>query len=187
MTRKLVPVLVGVALACAAGAWAVHAADESPDTGPVRLLRNLAPLPTNPVATMLFGAGVRGCAARADQVIGFLTKGTVSSALVFLPENEPDHSMASVSLEVRAEGVPRAYANVTLSPNTAIGCAAEYETVQYWSESCNAVAAKTFRGGTPTGNLGSDIGILLIGPAARVFLMRTSPTSCVTIKKEVLK
>src|SRR5438067_1600146 len=63
MTRKVVPVLIGVALACAAGAWAVHAADESVDTGPVRLLRNLAPLPTNPVATLLFGAGVRNCAA----------------------------------------------------------------------------------------------------------------------------
>jgi hypothetical protein len=187
MTRKLVPVLVGVALAGATTAWVVRAADESADAGPVRLLRNLAPLPTNPVATMMFGAGVRNCAARADQVVSFLTKGTQSSALVFLPENEPDNSMASVSLEVRAEGLPRAYANVTLSPNTAIGCAAEYETVQYWNESCSAVAARTFRGATPTGNLGSDIGILLLGPAARVFLMRTSPSSCVTIKKEVLK
>jgi hypothetical protein len=150
-------------------------------------MRNLAALPTNPVATMMFGAGVRNCAPRADQVLSFLTKNTQASALVFLPEHDADSSMTSVSLEVRAQGVPLAYASATLSPNTSIGCAAEYETVQYWNESCNAVAAKTFRGAVPTGNLGSEIGILMIGPAARVFLMRSSPTSCVTIKKEVLK
>ncbi len=187
MTPKLRFLLIAATLAGAASAWAVHAASESADVGPVRLLRNLAALPTNPVATLMFGAGVRNCAARADQVVGFLTKNTQSSALVFLPEHDPDNSMTSVSLEIKPEGLARAYGSVTLSPNIAVGCAAEYETVQYWNESCNSVAATAFRGATPTGNLGSEIGILMIGPSARVFLMRTGATSCVTIKKEVLK
>jgi hypothetical protein len=68
-----------------------------------------------------------------------------------------------------------------------MGCAAEYETVQYWDEPCSAVAAKTFKGATPSGSIGSEIAILTIGPAARVFLMRATATSCVSIKKEVVK
>jgi len=98
--------------------------------------------------------------------------------------------------------VPRAYASATFSPNTAIGCGAVYETVQYWNEPCKDVAAKSFKGGTSAGPLGSEISILVIGPSARVFLMPVSttsaaappapgrqatPNSCVTIKKELLR
>jgi hypothetical protein len=106
---------------------------------------------------------------------------------LFLPERETDNSMVSVSMEIAAEGLPRAYATATFSPNTAIGCAAEYETVQYWPESCNVVAAKIFKGAPPSGPLGAEIGILTLGPVARVFLLRATSTSCVTIKKEVLR
>ena len=174
-------------LACVLALTGAHAADESMDSGPVRLIRNIATGSTNQVAMVASGAGARNCSQRIDLVTNFLTKGTQSSALVFLPDKDPDNSMVSVSMEVKTETLPRAYASATFSPNTAIGCAAEYETVQYWSESCTAVAAKTFKGATPTGSIGSEISILTIGPAARVFLMRSTATSCVTIKKEVLK
>ena len=185
MVGKLGLGTVCLGLACGLAAAGARAADA--DTPTVKHIRNIASGTTNQVATQMFAAGVRNCAARVDQVANFLTKGTQSSALLFLPEREPDNMMVSVSAEVQAEGFPRAYASATFSPNTVIGCAAVYETVQYWNESCNLVAAKIFKGSPPSGPLGSEIGILTIGPSARVFLLRATSTSCVTIKKEVLK
>ena len=165
----------------------VLAANESTDSGSVRLIKSITPGPQNQVALVAYGAGVRKCAERIDLVSNFLTQNTQSSALAFLPDRDPDNSMFSVSLEVKAESTPRAYASATFSPNTSVGCASEYETVQYWSESCTAVAAKTFKGATPTGTIASDISILSIGPSARVFLMRATASSCVSIKKEIVK
>ncbi len=180
-------IAIALGMACALAAGAVRAADESTEAGPVRLIRNVATGSTNRVATVAFGAGVRTCAPRIDLVTNFLTQGTQSSALAFLPEVNADASLFSVSMEVKAEGLPRAYASATFAPTAASGCAAEYETVQYWSEACNAVAAKTFKGATASGSIGGEIAILTIGPMARVFLIRTTPGSCVSIKKEVLK
>ena len=187
MERKLQVMAAGLGLACALALGDAHAADESMSSGPVRLVRNIATGSTNQVAVVAFDAGARNCSQRIDLVTNFLTKGTQSSALVFLPDREPDNGMVSVSMEVKTEGLPRAYASATFSPNTAIDCAAEYETVRYWNESCSAVAAKEHKGATPSGSVGSEISILTIGPAARVFLMCATATSCVTIKKEVVR
>ena len=183
---------LSIAIVCAGLVWTPAAAQTRPaddvtDAGSVRLLRDLAAGPTNQIATVMFSAGVRNCATRIDQISNFLTKGTRSSALLFLPEREPDNSMASVSLEVQGEGIPRAYGSATFSPNTAIGCSALYESVQYWPEACNAVAAKHFKGAVSTGSLGGEIAMFNIGPSARVFLMRATGSSCVSIKKEIIK
>lgn len=178
---------VAFAVAGVLSATAASAADESTTSGSVRLIKSITPGPQNQVALVAYGAGVRKCAERIDLVANFLTQNTQSSALAFLPDRDPDNSMFSVSFEVKAESAPRAYASATFSPNTAIGCAAEYEAVQYWGESCAAVAAKTFKGATATGLIGTDVSILSIGPAARVFLMRATANSCVTIKKEIVK
>jgi hypothetical protein len=185
MWRKLTFVLVFVVLACSVGAQTRP--EETAEPGTMRLLRDIAAGPTNQIATAMFSSGVRNCATRIDQISNFLTKGTRSSALLFLPDREPDNSMVSASLEVQSEGTPRAYASATFSPNTAIGCSALYETVQYWNESCNTVAAKHFKGAPPSGALASEIAMLTIGPSARVFLMRVSGSACVSIKKEVIK
>ena len=161
-------------------------ADDSGDPN-VRIIRDASGGQTSPIATTMFGAGVRNCATRVDQVGNFLTRNTKATAMVFLPEKEPDNSMISVSMEVVGEGTPRAYASATFSPNTVIGCAAEYETVQYWPESCNAVAQKQFKGASAPAVLGGEISVLTIGPLARVFLMRATATSCISIKKEILR
>ena len=185
MLRKLVPVMF-IVLACSQ-VGAQTRPEETAESGSIRLLRDLGSGPTNQVATAMFSAGVRNCATRVDQIANFLTKGTRSSALLFLPDKDPDNSMVSASLEVQSEGTPRAYASATFSPNTVIGCSAMYETVQYWQESCNAVAAKYFKGAVSSGSLGGEVGMFTIGPSARVFLMRATGSSCVSIKKEVIK
>jgi hypothetical protein len=185
MIRKLSIGTVAVAIASALAIPGAQSADENAES--VRLLRNIAAGQTNQVATVMFAAGVRKCAERIDQITNFLTRGTQASALLFLPEREPDNSMISVSLEVQPEGTPRAYGTITFSPNTAIGCSATYESVQYWPESCNAVAAKHFKGATSSGSVGGEVGMLTIGPTARVFLMRSTGSSCVSIKKEVIR
>lgn len=187
MMRKLSIGIVCAGLVSTLAPAQTRPADEVSDTSSVRLLRDLTAGPTNQIATVMFSTGVRNCATRIDQISNFLTKGTRSSALLFLPEKEPDNSMVSVSLEVQGEGIPRAYGSATFSPNTAIGCSGMYETVQYWPESCNAVAAKHFKGAVSTGSLGGEIGMFNIGPSARVFLMRATGSSCVSIKKEILK
>jgi hypothetical protein len=186
MFRKLTSATVLVALACSL-AGAQTRPEETLEAGSMRLLRDIGGGPTNQIATAMFSSGVRKCATRVDQISNFLTKGTKASALLFLPDREPDNSMASVSMEVQSEGTPRAYASTTFSPNTAIGCSAMYETVQFWPESCNNVAAKSFKGAVSAGSLGGEIGMLTIGPSARVFLMRATGSSCVSIKKEVIK
>jgi len=179
--------MVVLAAICVVAAPASRAAEESMGSGPVRLVRNIATGSTNQVAVIAFNAGARSCAQRIDLVTNFLSRGTQASALLFMPESNPENNMISVSMEVKTEDLPRAYASATFSPNTAIGCAAEYETVQYWSQSCEAVAEKTFKGASASGTIGTEISILTIGPTARVFMMRASKSSCVTIKKEVLK
>jgi hypothetical protein len=186
MLRKLTFGTMSVVLACTL-VWAQTRPEESVEGGAVRLLRDITAGPTNQIATAMFSAGVRNCATRVDQISNFLTKGTRSSALLFLPDRDPDNSMVSASLEVLSEGTPRAYGSATFSPNTVIGCSAMYETVQFWPESCNAVAAKHFKGAVSNGSLGGEIGMFTIGPSARVFLMRATGSSCVSIKKEVIK
>ena len=187
MMRNLSMALLCAGLMSTLAAAQTRPVDEVSDTSSVRLLRDLVAGPTSQIATVMFSTGVRNCAARIDQISNFLTKDTRSSALLFLPEREPDNSMVSVSLEVQGTGIPRAYGSATFSPNTAIGCSAMYESVQFWPESCNAVAAKHFKGAVATGSLGGEIAMFNIGPAARVFLMRATASSCVSIKKEIIK
>jgi len=185
MLRKL---LAGISIVAACSLVGAQTRPEEPsESSTMRLLRDIGSGPTNQIATAMFSSGVRNCATRADQVSNFLTRGTRTSALLFLPDRDPDNSMVSVSMEVQAEGTPRAYGSTTFSPNTAMGCSAMYETVQYWPESCNSVAARHFKGATSAGSLGGEIAMLTIGPSARVFLMRTTGSSCVSIKKEVIK
>ena len=187
MDRNLHVLVPALGLACALALPAAHGATESLDSGPVRLVHNIATGSTNQVASVAFGAGVRSCAQRINLVTNFLSTGTQSSALLFLPDRDPDNSMVSASMEVKTKGAARIYASATFSPNTASGCAAEYETVRYFDESCDAVVAKEHKGATPSGTLGDEIEILTIGPAARVFLIRATKKSCISIKKEVVK
>jgi len=185
MRKTAIGIVVAALVTALAGAQTRP--EEGADAGTMRLLRYIASSQTNQIATAMFAAGVRNCATRADQVTNFLTRGTKTNALLFLPEREPDNSMVSVSMEVQAENTPRAYGSATFSPNTAIGCSGVYETIQYWGESCNAVATKYFKGASPAGALGGEIAMFTIGPAARIFLMRATGSSCVSIKKEVIK
>ena len=184
MTRKFRLAATAVGIVCMFTLAAAQPAIERSDT--MRLLRNMIPGPVNQITEAMQTAGVSNCANRIDQTSKFLTQGT-GSALLFLPERDPDNSMVSVSMELQPPGLPRAYASATFSPNTVVGCAVAYESVQYWTESCTNVAAKRFAGGTFGGSIGSEVAILTIGPTARVFLLRSTPNSCVSIKKEVVR
>ena len=186
MTRKLGLIATALSLVGALTFTLAVAQPAAERSDTMRLLRNMIPGPINQITDAMQVAGVRQCANRIDQTTTFLTQGT-GSALLFLPERDPDNSLVSVSMELQPAGLPRAYASATFSPNTAVGCAVAYESVQYWAESCTAVAAKRFAGGTFGGSIGSEVAMLTIGPTARVFLLRSTPTSCVSIKKEVVR
>jgi hypothetical protein len=138
--RRAATCLAAAALVSALAGAQTRPEESAADSATMRVLRDISSSQTNQIATAMFAAGVRNCATRADQVTNFLTRGTKANALLFLPDREPDNSMVSVSMEVLAEGTPRAYASATFSPNTAIGCSGVYETIQYWGESCNTVA-----------------------------------------------
>src|SRR5512144_1136476 len=110
--RTLTIALSIAGLACSL-AGAQTRQEEAPEQGGMRLLRDITSGPTNQIATAMFSSGVRNCATRIDQVSNFLTRGTRTSALLFMPDRDPDNSMVSVSMEVAAEGTPRAYGSTT--------------------------------------------------------------------------
>ena len=101
MTRKLRTVSIAL---CLLGALTLAAAQSAPERSQaMRLLRNMVPGPVNPITDAAQSAGVNNCANRIDQTTKFLTQGT-GSALLFLPERDPDNSMVSISMELQQIG-----------------------------------------------------------------------------------
>jgi hypothetical protein len=131
---------------------------------------------------------VVSCVARIDQVAKFLTSNNPrAGALLFIPPANPDQRLVSVSLEIPATAsVPVAYASTSVAPNQANGCGAMYESVLYWSQSCDIVAARNFGELKKAGPLAQNITVLDGGIWTKVFLMPAG-TGCVSIKKEIVQ
>ena len=168
----------------------VGAADD-PDQSPHASVVQTAPPPPasgtiNPITQAAVASGVLACAARVDQVAKFLTAGVPGNFWLFLPATARDQHIVSASIEVGTKDVPAAYASADFAPGMANGCGAIYESVVYWPEKCDEVAAKRFAGLPKGRNLGKLIRSLDAGAGARVFLMPAGGDGCVSIKKELL-
>lgn len=143
--------------------------------------------PVNPITQAAVSIGVLSCTSRVNQVTNFLGGGSPETgAFIFAPPADPDQSVFSVSMEVPGGEVPSAYASATFAPNQANGCGALYETVAYWSFSCDQVAQKQFPGMKRIRELRQNITVIGGASPARVFMMPAG-AGCVTIKKEIVR
>ncbi len=171
-------------------------ADDNRPASPVATFPPQAPEPSraavspsvNGVTQATVNAGVLTCASRINQVANFLTDGTQGAgALLFIPPANPDQRLISVSMEIpAAANAPVAYASASVAPNQANGCGGMYESVIYWSQSCESVATGNFGELKQAGPLAKTITVLDGGIWTKVFLMPAG-AGCVSIKKEIVR
>jgi hypothetical protein len=141
----------------------------------------------NPIAQAAVKAGVLSCISRINQVCNFLTTGAQKFGVCqFIPPDQPDRNIYSISMEKLGKDASFAYASASFAPNQASGCGALYEEVAWWPMSCTEVAKKHFGDMTVEGVLVKDITMLVGPPTVRVFLMPAG-TGCISIKKEVIR
>ena len=142
---------------------------------------------TNNITQVTDKAGMKACSGRINQVANFLTAGTPAvGAMLFLPPNNPDKQLVSVSMEIPIKGASSAYASASFAPNQANGCGGMYETVVYWPQKCDVVANKNFGTLKKLGALSKTIYVRDGGVTTKIFLMPAG-SGCVAIKKEVIR
>jgi hypothetical protein len=140
----------------------------------------------NNITQTAFKAGAVACAGRINQVANFLTVGSKGAgALMFLPPNNADQQLISVSMEIPSNDAS-VYASASFSPSQVTGCTGMYETVAYWTQKCAEVAEKQFGEFKKAGALSKNILIRDGGESIKIFLMPAG-TGCISIKKEVVR
>lgn len=172
--------LLAVIIGSVSTAWA---ADPAPAAQPAQTVNPSI----NPVTQAAVNAGVLACAGRINEVMNFLGAGSQEMrARIFPPVIDPDRRMTAISIEIKSQNMPAAYAGAAFAPNQANGCGATYEAVGYWGMTCENVAAKQFALLRQAGKLGQEITVLDGGPVLAVFLMPAG-TGCISIKREVMQ
>ena len=183
--------LMVVTLAVAVGVTPVLfplPAQAQPPTQPQAAERQPAAPGVHNITQAAVNAGVLSCVSRINQVSNFLTAGAPQgvNAFLFLPPNNPDQQLVSVSLGIPSTDVSSVYASASFAPNQASGCGGLYETILYWPMGCNEVALNNFSGLKKVGELTKNISVLDGGITTKIFLMSTG-TGCVAIKKEIIR
>lgn len=156
---------------------------------PIPVVAGQQPAPAsvapNGVTQAAVQQGALSCAARINQVSNFLGFGPQAGAMLMMPASHPDQRLIPLAMEMPTGDAGSAYISAAFAPNQANGCGATYDAVVYWSQKCEAVAAKQFAGLKRTGQMKTNITMLDGGPATKVFLMPAG-SGCVSIKKEVV-
>lgn len=183
MLKKSLLAPMAVAVICLGAAPAAGASDDSPAVS-----APAAPPAVNGITQAAVSGGVLSCAGRINQVANFLTGGSLGvGAFLFTSPVDPDQRLASVSLEIPAgAGASSTYASASFAPNQSNGCGGIYESVVYWPEKCEEVAAKNLRTLRRVGILAQTITVLDVGWSTKIFLMPAG-NGCVSIKKEVVQ
>lgn len=139
----------------------------------------------HPLAEALRAQGVRRCLTRAHQAATYLTRGGVAyGGTLFVSTQAPDTSIATISIELRAQDA-LAYATLTLTPRAASEtCAATYELFQHWNLACPALARQRYPQLLDTAKpLSQSITALGNHPTQRVFLIPAG-TGCISVEKD---
>lgn len=182
MLKKSLLAPMALAAICLGAAPAAGAAGDS-----LAVSAAAAPPAVNGITQAAVSGGVLSCAGRINQVANFLTGGSQGvGAFLFTSPVDPDQRLASVSLEIPA-GVDggSVYASASFAPNQANGCGATYETIIYWPDKCEEVAAKNLGIMKRVGLLAKNITVL-DGGATKIFLLPAG-SGCVSMKKEVVQ
>lgn len=168
-------------LSAASSSWAEKG-------NPPPMLQQPSPPGVNSITQVAVSSGVLTCASRINQVANFLTADAEGvGSLLFIPPTNPDQRLVSVSMEIPHEGqTPVAYASASFAPNQANGCGGMYESVIYWNQPCDTLAARNFSGLKKIGVLSTVITILDGGIGTKIFLMPAN-SGCVSIKKDIVQ
>lgn len=140
----------------------------------------------NSITQLAGNAGILTCLQTIDKITKYITGSMRNRGSVFLPPENPDQQMMSVSFELELPNKSTAYATMSAAPTWDGNCDALYETVTYWDGVCADVAAKGYPQAKLAGALQQQILILQGGANVRIFLMPAGTHGCVAIKKEVL-
>ena len=138
----------------------------------------------HPVTKAVVNAGLLAPASRLNQIVGFLTAGTDSGAVLFLDPGQTDRDMLSSSIEAVRSDQTSLYASASFAPSPR-GYDAVYDTVEYGTVPCPEVERRVFSNLDKKGILKKNI-TMLDGGSVKVFLMTAGP-GCVVIKKEVVR
>lgn len=129
--------------------------------------------------------GVVKCANRVEQHERFFSQqNNPVSALSFVAPNDQNNRLFSLSLEI-VEQNESVYVSTNYAPSGRDDCAASYDLVKYWPNSCKEVAEKVYYQFSGSGSLASQISVLGREPNVKVFLMPAGE-GCVSIKKEIV-
>jgi hypothetical protein len=155
---------------------------------PPSVIQKPSPPDVNSITQVAVSSGVLTCASRINQVANFLSANAEGvGSLLFIPPANQDQRLISVSMEIPHEGqTPVAYASASFAPNQANGCGGMYESVIYWNQSCDTLAARNFSGLKKIGVLSTAITILDGGIGTKIFLM-PADRGCVSIKKDIVQ
>lgn len=173
-----------IAVTCLCTALTAIAADDKPVTPPAS---QTAVSTVSSITQAAVKAGALACTSRINQVATFLTAGVKGvNAMLFIPPNNRDQQLISVSIEIPSSDASSAYASASFAPNQANGCGGMYETVVYWQQKCDEVASKNFNTLKKMDGFSSNINVLDGGVATKIFLFPAG-AGCISIKKEVVQ
>lgn len=141
----------------------------------------------NVVPQVLQRAGVNKCLPRIKQVTDFVTANTQHNGqFLIAPQPQTDQKMVSVMMEVQS-GNQLSFVDTGFDPGAGTNqCGGMYETITYWNNSCQEVATRAYGSAKRGPPLRQAIMSLEGGANLRIFLMPTSATGCVAIKKEMV-
>lgn len=161
---------------CATAFAQAPAPSQTPATAPT----------THPFAQQLARVGAFSCAARANQVAGFLSPQMRDTLVTQLSTSNPDRSLLSATLVVPMQGTQVALANIALAPGQANGCGAVYQSIVYQSKSCAAALAADYPA-VKTQSLGETA--VLIGGIDRNARILAMPADkgCILMKQETVE
>lgn len=137
--------------------------------------------PKNPITLAVMQSGANACAGRVEQVSNFLAKTGNVGAYIFPAGIDPDQHATSVSLEIVTPAGASLYGSESFVPNSAGGCDAVYETVEYAPQSCSAVAQQYFSAQKFV-VLKKGVTLYEVGPVR--YILMPAGSGCNVVKKE---
>jgi hypothetical protein len=140
---------------------------------------------TNAITQSAVQGGVLSSAKSINQVTSYLTSKNQYGAYLYMPQEKPDESLFSSSLEIVLDDSSSAYASASFITIPGQNTEAVYDNVQYVPKSPEELRATIFKTIKNEHILKKNI-IVLDAGNVKIFLMPAGQ-GCVVIKKQVLR
>ena len=138
--------------------------------------------PLGQIAAAFAENGEKACLEKIDKISKFFIAGKSTAAVIIPRPQDNQQAMISFVLPVESQPVQSLVTNdFANSPRS--GCAASYEAVSYWPQSCAEVRKSYFDAMQEIETSASGFTALTNGQGVHLFMM-DAVQNCVTIKKE---